>query len=68
MLIEEVDNLANNHETCSYCDGSGYHPKPSREEIQRMMPGDPVPCPYCFGLGKLDVFGDDVFSIKGRDR
>lgn len=66
MLIEEVDNIVNHHETCNYCSGTGFHPDPTREEILAMTPGDPVPCPHCFGLGKLDVFGDDATSRLSR--
>ena len=57
MLIEEVDNLANNEETCTHCKGQGYEPNPTDEEMKAAFP-DPVPCRYCLGNGYLDPFGD----------
>ena len=56
MLIEEVDNIANNEEVCKYCKGSGYHPNPKEEDI--VDPRDPVPCPYCHGAGVINHMGD----------
>ena len=54
MLIEEVENISNNEETCLFCKGSGYHPDPSDEEIENSVPNHPVDCPYCHGSGTIN--------------
>ena len=57
MLIEEVDSLANNEETCTHCKGDGYEPAPTDDQIESCFP-DPVACTYCHGRGYVDSFGD----------
>jgi hypothetical protein len=54
MLLEEVENFANDETVCKFCKGTGYHPNPTDKERENRDPREPIECPYCFCNGIVD--------------